>query len=148
MLYAFLERAALEFGRLLQAMPVNVVQPAVEWAADAAIFDAAVGQRGQPMGAVQTDEPGSTLVVAEEDEILPEETDRPRFAACFDFRGDGDRLPVATHVVAALRAGVGAADQLVLLRGQHTQGPPQSTVGRTYRNGGLVSNRVVFPYSG
>jgi hypothetical protein len=63
--------AAIWLGGLVQTMAVYIVEPAVEGAAEPAILDPPVGQRGQPVGTVQADQAGASRIVAESPDLRP-----------------------------------------------------------------------------
>src|SRR6185312_3103155 len=58
---------ALRFAGLLEAAAFGIEQPAVIAAADAALLDLAVVERGAAMGAARIKQPGTAFAVAEED---------------------------------------------------------------------------------
>ena len=93
---------AVRFARLLQAVSLDVEQPAVIAAAEPALLDLAVVERGPAVRAACVDEPGAARPVAEEDQVLAEDPYRPG-------RGPGvsdqtDRVPVAAQQLAHRRA--------------------------------------------
>jgi hypothetical protein len=64
--------------RHLQAPAFDVEQPAVIAAADTALLDLAVVERGAAMAAARIDEARPALPVPEQDELLAQDLDRPR----------------------------------------------------------------------
>src|SRR6202163_1069301 len=68
--------AVVRLGGRLQALAVDVEQPAVKGAAQAAVFQPAIGQIGAAMWAMPPDQAVATLVVLEGDKILAEEPHR------------------------------------------------------------------------
>ena len=115
--------AVVRLGRRLQAFAVDVEQPAVKGAAQAAVFEPAIGQIGAAMRAMPPDQPIAALVVLEGDQVLAEEPhrfDRPVAGKLIDQRR---RLPVAAHQIAGRGAGRSAGDEIVLFRAQHRRFP-------------------------
>ncbi len=115
--------AALGLGRRLQALALDVEQPAVERAAQAAVLQPPEGQIGAAMRAGALDQAVAALVVAEQHQAFAQQAhrlDRPVAGKLVDQRG---RLPVAPHQGAGRRGGAGAGDQVVLLGAQHARGP-------------------------
>ena len=121
------EHAALGFGRRLQALAVDVEQPAVEQAAQAAIFEAAEGEVGAAVRAVAVEQPVPAALVAEQHEILAEHAHRLGRPLGGQFVGQGHGMPVMPHQGAALGARPDAGDQLVLLGAHHV---PKSDANR------------------
>jgi hypothetical protein len=94
---------AVRLAWLLQAVSLDVEQPAVIAAAEPALLHLAVVERGPAVRAARVDEPGAAWPVAEEDQILAEDPYRPG-------NGPGvgdqtDRMPVAAQQLAHRRAG-------------------------------------------
>jgi hypothetical protein len=80
--------------RLVEAVTFDVELPAVVAASDAVVLDVTEEQRCPPVSAVRIEQTWPALAVAEEDEVLPEDPNRPR---SLRHRGCGrNRLPVAT----------------------------------------------------
>src|SRR6185437_13558602 len=86
---------ALRFAGLLEAAAFGIEQPAVIAAADAALLDLAVVERGAAMGAARIKQPGTAFALAEEDQILAQGANgfgtRRRIAA------EADRVPIAAE---------------------------------------------------
>ena len=99
--------------------PDGVEQPAMEGAAQAAMFEPAEGEVGAAMRAVAIDQAVASGLVAEQHEVFAEQfdgTDRARALQLVDQRR---RLPVAPHQLAAGVLRAGAGDQVVLLLAHH-----------------------------
>ncbi len=73
-----LERALRRLRRRLEDGAVDVIEPAVIATADAAGADDAVFERHTAMAAKFIEQPDPAAAVAEDDEILAEDADRPR----------------------------------------------------------------------
>ena len=89
--------AVVGLGRRLQAFAVHVEQPAMKRAAQAAVFEPAVGEVGAAMRAGAADQAVAALVVLEDDEVFaeqPDRLDRPVAGQLVDQRG---RLPIAAQ---------------------------------------------------
>ena len=69
------ELAALGLARLVQTVPVHVVQPAVVEAADPLLLDAPVAEVGGAVRAVQAQQPQPAQLVTEEEELLTHDGD-------------------------------------------------------------------------
>ena len=113
------EVAVVGLGRRLQACAVDVEQPAVERAAQSAVFQPPVGQVGAAMRAMAADQAVAAPVVLEGDEVFakqPHRLDRPVAGQLIDQRR---RLPVAPHQRAGRGAGRGAGDEIVLFGAEH-----------------------------
>ena len=121
--HAPVQVGAFGLGRLLQAGAGHVVEPAVERAAQAAVFQPAEGEVGAAVAAMAVDQAEPPGLVAEQHQILPEQPHGLHRARVVRFRGQflrqRDRLPVAPHQRAAGGAGAGPGQQGVLFRGQH-----------------------------
>ena len=144
--------AALRLGRRLEALAGDVEQPAVERAAQAAVFEPPIGEIGAAMRTAALDQAVAALAVAEHHEVLAEQAhrlDRPVAGELVDQRR---RLPVAAHQGACGRAGSGPGDQVVLLGAQHGIRPscPLSLVERNLQDWGprLASARDGNPVCG
>ena len=119
--YALARQAtAARFAGLLHAAALHVEQPAVVAAADAALLDLAVEQRGATVRAVRIDQARAAALVAEQDQILAQHT---HLARC--IRGiarQADRVPVAPQQLAHGRAGAGRR-RLLSAPGGRGRGP-------------------------
>ena len=117
--HALAEHAAVGLGRRLQALAVDVEQPAVEQAAQAAVLEAAVGEVGAAMRAAAVEQAVPAALVAEQHEVLAQHAHRLGRPLVGQFVGERHRMPVVAHQRAALGAGTDAGDQLVLLVAHH-----------------------------
>ena len=113
------EIAVVRLGRRLQAFAVDVEQPAVKGAAQAAVLQPAIGEIGAAMRAVAADQAVAAFVVLEDHEVFAEQPHRLDRAVAGELIDQRGRLPVAPHQVAGRRAGRGPGDEIVLLRAQH-----------------------------
>ena len=102
--------------------PDRVEQPAMEGAAQAAMFEPAEGEVGAAMRAVAIDQAVAALLVAEQHQIFAEQFDRPRPAAALQFVDQRRRLPVHPHQLAARVLRPGAGDQVVRFLAHHGGG--------------------------
>src|SRR5205807_5516887 len=93
----------------------RVEQPAVIAAADAALLDPPVVERGAAVAAVRSDEPGPPGAVAEQDEVLAERAHRFRRRA--GVGGQPDRMPIAPQQLAHRRAAADLGQVAVVGRG-------------------------------
>src|SRR5216683_1773388 len=85
----------VSFGRRLQDMALSVEQPAVVRARDAALFHAAVAQRGAAMAAAIADQANAATLVSKQDEVFAQYAHKLRGLLGCQFSGYGDRHPVA-----------------------------------------------------
>ncbi len=109
----------LRLGRRLQALARRVEQPAVEGAAQAAVFQPAEGEIGAAMRAMPLDQAVAALLVAKQHQILAEQFDRPDRARPGQFVDQRRRLPVHPHQFPARVLRPGAGDQVVLFLAHH-----------------------------
>jgi hypothetical protein len=105
--------AASGLPRLIQAAPLNIVEPAVVDAAEPAVLDATVTQIRASVGAMEAEEAGASLVVTKEDELFAEQLDSERCPLWRQLVHEGGRLPVAPHKLPAGRAATGLSQQIV-----------------------------------
>ena len=116
-------RALRRLGRHLEHAARDVEEPAVVEAAQAAVFDSAVAEIGAAMRAQKAEQSRPAGIVAEENEILAEDSHRLGRAAGRQLRRERDRMPVLAHERAARRTGSGLRDEIVLFFGQHVTPP-------------------------
>jgi hypothetical protein len=110
------ERAAWWLAGRLEDASVDVEEPAVIAAADAALGDDAVLERRAAMGAVLVQEADVPREVAEDHQILAQDPDCQRQIG--QLRCHRDRMPEAAHVLAA---GCAAADPRQLFVGRRIE---------------------------
>ncbi len=108
------ELAALGLGRLVDAFALDVEQPAVIEAAQAAVLDPAVGQVGAAVGTMQADQAQTILVVTKQHQVLAHDADGKGIAARRHLLGRRDGLPIAAQQLAAGRARPGLRQKIVL----------------------------------
>ena len=108
--------AVVRLGRRLQALAVDVEQPAVKRATQSAVLEPPVGEIGAAMRTMAADQPVAALVVLEGDQVLAEEPHRLDRPVAGQFIDQRRRLPVAPHQRAGGGAGSGAGDEIVLFR--------------------------------
>ena len=97
LLDALAELRALWFGRRLEALAGGVEQPAMEGAAQAAIFQPAEGEVGAAMRAMAIDQAVAALFVAKQHQVFAEQFDRPHRARPLQLVDQRRRLPVHPH---------------------------------------------------
>ena len=107
------------FGRSFQALPRHVIQPAVERAAQAAVFEPSESQVGAAMGAVTFDQAVAALLVAKQHQILAEQLDGLDRPLVLQFVEQRRRLPVHPHQPAAGVFRPGPGDEIVLFLAHH-----------------------------
>ena len=109
-----LEGTLLGLAGLLEAAAVDVVAPAVEGAADAAVLDASVGERGEAVRAAQPQQSRPAGLVAEQHQVLAHHLELEGLAAGGDLVGEGHGLPIPPEDLAHGGAGPGLREELVL----------------------------------
>ncbi len=112
------------FERHFQAGAAFVEQPAVVIAAQALVFEDAVGEVGAAVRAVRIDEAVGAALVFVEDQVFAHQTDgldRVVIQLCHG----GERHPVASQELAHERAGAGLHELLVLLFAEHLAASPE-----------------------
>ncbi len=105
--------AALRLGRLLKALSGGIKQPAMERAAQAAIFQAAVAQIGAAVRAVLADQAIAAILVLERHQVFAQQLHRPHRPRAFKFIHQGGRLPIVAHHAPCPGAGPGPGDQFI-----------------------------------
>ena len=124
------EHRAFRLGGGLEARAVDIEQPAMEQAAQAAILEAAIGEIGAAMRAVAVEQTVPAALVAEQHEILAQHAHRLGRPFFGQLLGQRHRMPVMPHQGAALGARPDPRDQLVLLGRHHGKRLTQTGVGR------------------
>ncbi len=99
---AILVGAVGRLARLIETSAFDIEQPAVIAAANAALFGSAVVERRSAVAAMLVEEPGTTLAIAKQNQILAEHSNALRQLA---ERGQSDGLPESPKELAASRAG-------------------------------------------
>ena len=128
--HALAEHAAVGLGRRLQALAVDVEQPAMEQAAQATVLEAAVGEVGAAMRAAAVEQAVPATLVAEQHEVLAQHAHRLGRALVRQLVGERHRMPVVAHQRPALGAGTDAGDQVVLLVAHHGLAALRPTIGQ------------------
>ena len=113
------QHGILRLGRRFQALARYIEQPAMERAAQPAIFQPAEGEVGAAMRAMALDQAVAALLVAKQHQILAEQFDRLDRARACQFIDQRRRLPVHPHQFPARLLGPGAGDQVVLFLAHH-----------------------------
>ncbi len=101
LLDALAQRGVLRLGRRLEALAGRVEQPAVEGAAQPAMFQPAEGKVGAAMRAMTIHQAVAALLVAKQHEVLAEQFDRLDRARALQLVDQRRRLPV--HSASACR---------------------------------------------
>jgi hypothetical protein len=111
---------ARRLGRHVDHVAFHVEFPAVIEAAQAAFLVAAEGERRPAVRAELAQHAEAALGIAEDDEVFPEQPGADRRAVPLrHFLGHARRQPVPAHHLAHRGFALDAAQQLVLLSGQH-----------------------------
>src|SRR5437867_10862494 len=80
------------------------------------------------MGAAQGEEPDPALIVAKDDDILPEQA--AANGATFELHAEADGMPVAAHHFAAWRSWTDMGDQFIFFNAEsHNQSPESKFEG-------------------
>src|SRR5262249_318778 len=109
---ALLQRAVRRLAGGLEQRAVDVEEPAVVAAPDAALGDEPELERGAALWAVPLEQPHHAAEVAERPQRLAEE--RPRDRQVAQVVGEADRLPESPEVFTARRARTHARELCVL----------------------------------
>ena len=144
--YPLAEHAALGLGGSLQALAVDVEQPAMEQAAQAAVLQASVGEVGAAVRAVAVQEAVAAALVAEQHEVLAEHAHGLGGTFPGKLVGERHRMPIVPHQRAAFGARPDAGDQLVLLgthHGKRVAQIPTPVIRGRHRPFGHIANPVV-----
>ena len=115
--------AVVGLGRRLQALAVDVEQPAMKRAAQPAVFEPPVSEIGAAMWTMAADQPVAPLVVLEGDEVLAEQPHRLHRPVAGQFIDQRGRLPIAPHQCAGVGFRPRASNEIVLFRAQHRSLP-------------------------
>ena len=127
MLHAVGYEAVGRLRRHLDDVAVYVELPAVIEAAQAAILVAREHQRGAPVRAIFVEHADAAFGVAENDEVLAEQTDLDRRAVRMrHFLGQAGGDPVPAHDLAHRRVALDAAQQVVFLWRHHDGVSPKA----------------------
>jgi hypothetical protein len=113
------QTAACGLGGRFDALAGRVVQPAVERTAQAAVFEAAVGEVRAAVRAMAFDEPVLVLIL-EKNQVLSEDPDRLHRALALHLVHQRNRLPVAAQQLPRRGTGPDARHQLILLFADHS----------------------------
>ena len=115
------EIAVVGFGRRLEAFAVDIEQPAVKRAAQAAIFEAAIREVGAAMRTAAADQPVAATLVPEDNQIFPEQPHRLYGPIAGQFVDERRGLPIAPQQASRRSAGTGPGNEIVLLDTQHRE---------------------------
>ena len=113
------EIAVVGLGRRLKTLAVDVEQPAVKGATQAAILEPAISEIGAAMRTAAADQAVTALVVLEDHQVFAEQPHRLHRSVAGKLVDQRRGLPVAPHQAARRRAGAGPGDEIVLFRTQH-----------------------------
>ena len=94
--------AVLRLRRHLQALTLNIEQPAVVGTTQSAVLDIAVFQRRAAVGTVLAEQPHLAELIAKQDQVFAEDFDRPRNVVELLCRSDDN--PIAAKPIAARRS--------------------------------------------
>jgi hypothetical protein len=119
MMDLFAEPFRRRLARLFEAVALPVEKPAVVETTETAVLYPSVAQVGTPVGAMKTEQSEITVVVAKQDEILAQDSNRHRRAIGRQLFEQGYRLPVSPEQITARSAGSGAGQQIVIFLRQH-----------------------------
>src|SRR5882724_7742966 len=94
--------AVLRLRRHLQALTLNIEQPAVVGTTQSAVFDIAIFQRRAAVGTVLAEQPHLAELIAKQDQVFAENFNCPRNVVELLRRSDDN--PVAAKPMAARRS--------------------------------------------
>ena len=107
---------ARRFRRLFQAFAVHVVQPAVIEAAEAAVFEPAVGNVGAPVAPMAVEQSNAVLLVPKIHQLLAQEIDRRQIVIGNWFRSPKKPAAISADTARAV------ARRPASRRGRHRTG--------------------------
>src|SRR5262249_23876796 len=113
--------AAPRPGRRFQPAALGVEQPAVERAAQSALFQPPEGEIGAAVRAGAIEQAVTALVVPEQHEIFAEKANGLYRPVALQFVEQRRGLPVTPHQLARRPAAAGAGDEIILLGAQHAR---------------------------
>ena len=117
------EPAARGLAGLLQAAPLHIVEPAVVEATETAVLDSPVAEVCRAVGAVDAQQTGASLRVAEERQVLPEDPHRLGRAPVRQLLRKRDGLPVPAEQRPSGRPRSRLGKELVVLGAEHIPPP-------------------------
>src|SRR5665213_2892385 len=113
----------LRLGRGFEALARDVEQPAVEGAAQAAVFQPPEGKVGAAMRAMPLDQAVAALLIAKQHEVLAEQFDRFYRTRALHLVDQRRRLPVHSHQLAARILRTRPGDEVVRFLAHHGGSP-------------------------
>src|SRR5262249_29169833 len=126
--------AVLRLRRRLQALALDIEEPAVEGATQTAVFETSIGKIGAAMWTGPAEEPVASLLVAEDHELFPEKLhclERPITA---QFVDQGCRLPIAPQRLSCWLIGANAGDTIILFAAEHNDLSPTTKLSARLRS--------------
>ena len=108
-----------QFAGLFDASTVNVVEPAVIEAPQAAILDTPIAQIGSAVGAMNAEQARPILLIAKQHQVLAEQSDLERRSTRRQLFAERRWLPVPPHQLARGHARPDPREPLVLFFRQH-----------------------------
>ena len=113
------EMTAGGLSGLFQAMPVDVIQPAVEGTAQTAVLAPPIAQVGAAMGTVAAEQTVAPVLGTKQDELLAHQRDRNNRPLRCQFLNERGGLPISTQHESGRRARPGVGEPLVFLCAHH-----------------------------
>ena len=132
---ALVHLRALGLARLLDALPIAVIVPAVKGAAKTVVFAAPEAEIRAAVEAMPADEAQLALVVAEQHQPLAEQRHRHHRALAVQLLDEGGRLPVSAQHLAGGPAPAGAGEPLVEFLADHGSTPDDSETQESLSHG-------------
>ena len=127
---ALVHPRTLGLARLLDALAIAVIAPAVKGAAKAVVFATPEAEIRAAVEAMPADEAQLALVVAEQHQPLAEQRHRHHRALAVQLRDEGGRLPVSAQYFTGGPARAGAGEPLVEFLADHGLTPAIPILGR------------------
>src|SRR5262245_13732164 len=113
------EIAVVRFGRGFEALAVDIEQPAVKRATQAAVLETTVREISAAVRATTADQSVAATFVPEDDKVLAKQAHRFDGTIAGQFIDQCRRLPIASQQASRRRAGTGSGYEVVLLGAQH-----------------------------
>jgi hypothetical protein len=104
----------------LQAVAFDIKQPAMEGAAQTAVFETPIGKIGPAMRTGPAEEAVASLIIAEDHKVFAQKPHRLDWPLGVEFVGQGRGLPIAPQHLSCRFTRTNAGKPIILFRAEHT----------------------------
>jgi len=111
--------ASIGFARLVQALPLHVIEPSMIDAAESSVFHSPVTQICATVSTVNIQQTRLTLIIPKEDKVLAKKPNGLRGSTRGQLFGKGQGLPVASQQLTRRGPGTHSGQQIILLLSHH-----------------------------